>query len=289
MIRLRTYTLLISCILLFLASGKAQNINMTYRHANKQMQLKNYDNAIAAYRRVLFFDSTNQYNHRAYFQVANCYEQAGELNKAHYFFDLAFNTAQSDSMKNEVILNKTYLYILQRQAGFAMMELAGMNDSLSDQFSKEKHFYKGIIHYQTEKFDQSKQYFQKAFNNKEQLSTSELDSLYNELEEINKLNPKLARYLSLFLPGLGQLYAGYPKEAINSFMLSAVSWGMYLYTLNQYSLLDAVLSIYPWFHRYYLGGHSRAGMLAEQKIQQEREQILVEVLELFKESKKDQK
>ncbi|MFW6019163.1 MAG: tetratricopeptide repeat protein [Bacteroidales bacterium] len=280
---MRKYILIISCVLLFFISGKAQDLDMTYRYAHKQMQIGNYDNAIAAYRRVLFFDSANQYNERAYFHVARCYKKAGELDKAHYFYDLAFNTVEQDSMKNEVILNKTFLYILQEQANFAMMELAGMQDSLSERFRKEKYFYNGIIHFQTEKFDQSKQYFQKALNEDGNFPVSKLDSLFNELEKINKRNPKLTRYLSLFLPGLGQLYAGYPKEAINSFMLSTASWGLYFYTLNQYTLFDAVLSIYPWFHRYYLGGHARAGMLAMQKIQQERDQIFVELLDIFKE------
>lgn len=280
--RLKKYIFTISFSLLFLIPGQAQNIDLTYRYANKQMYTGNYDNAIAAYRRVLFFDSTNHYDNRAYFQVAECYKETGELNKAHYFFDLAYNTARNDSLKNEVTLNKTYLYILQRQAGFAMMELASMGDSLNTHFRKEKQFYNGIIQFREENFEQSKQHFQEALMTKGKSSTHKLDTLYEELKDVNKLNPKLARYLSLFLPGLGQLYAGYPKEAINSFLLSAGSWGLYFYTLQQYTLLDAILSIYPWFHRYYLGGHYRAGDLLKKKKKKQRNQALTEILQLFK-------
>lgn len=267
---------------ILLNAGYSQNPEQTFAHAQEQKLMENYENAISAYRRVLFFDSAKEFTYRAFYQVASCYEKTGNFEKSHYYYDLAFNSAKNDSLKNQIILDKSFLYILQQKPKFALMELASLKDSLPAHFQRQKTFYKGIIAFRDNKFHEAKNYFSSGLDSNKKVKSEKLDSLFLQLEDINNMNPKLAKYMSLAIPGLGQLYAGYTGEAVNSLLLSGGFWALYFYTASKYTLLDAILSIYPWFHRYYLGGFKKAGNLLEQKQQEQRNKILSEILELYK-------
>jgi hypothetical protein len=71
-------------------------------------------------------------------------------------------------------------------------------------------------------------------------------------------------FLSI-IPGVGQLYLGEYEAAINSFLLTGFFTGLYIVAMGNLSLLDAVLSVAPWFHRYYQGGLLQAKALAIKK------------------------
>ncbi len=281
--KLRIFILIIST---FLFSGtQAQDIDMTLDFANSQYKKGNYDRAISAYRRVLFFDSTGQFTDKSYYRLAECYLATASLKKSVYYYDLAYAATGSDSVKQAVIFDKSYLFILNGQPNYALMELASLGNDLPPEFEQQRSFYSGLIYFMNEQYDKSYNSFSNALDSTSHHKHYLLDSLFHELEDINRLNPKLARYLSLAIPGLGQLYAGYPVEAANSFLISAAFWGLYFYTLQQYTLLDALLSIYPWVQRYYIGGHFRAGDLAERKKHDRRNLLLIEIVELYKKQK----
>ncbi len=278
--KLRIFTLIIS---LFLSSAaQSQSIDGTLEFANSQYSKGNYEQAISAYRRVLFFDSTGQFSDRSYYRLAQCYLAASSLKKSVYYYDLAYAATNSDSIKQSVVFDKAHLYILAGQPNYALMELASLGNVLPPSYEQQRSFYSGLIYFMNEKFDKSYKSFSNALDSNSFHKHIVLDSLFQELEDVNRLNPKLARYLSLGLPGLGQLYAGYPVEAANSFLISAAFWGLYFYTLQQYTLLDALLSVYPWFQRYYIGGHFRAGDLTEKKKLNRRNLILIEIVEIYK-------
>lgn len=281
MVKFKIFIAVISFFLLF-NSGVSQNLDHTFAYAHKQLEMENYKNAISAYRRVLFFDSTQKFTSKSNYHVASCYKKTGEINKAHYFYDLAYNSTHDDSLKNDIILNKSFLYIIQQRPDYAMMELASLDNDLHPHFQRQATFYHGIIAFRNNRFKEAEKYFSSITDNQNKAKQNKLDSLFIQIEDVNKKNPTLAKYLSLIIPGLGQLYAGYYEEAANSFLLSAGFWSLYFYTATKYSLFDAILSIYPWFHRYYLGGFNRAEDLLKQKKQEQRNRILNDILELYK-------
>ena len=85
-----------------------------------------------------------------------------------------------------------------------------------------------------------------------------IDSLFKENAKISKFSPKKASYLSMGLPGLGQFYSGDLKNGFSSLGLNAVLLSAFLITVSSSGVLNAVLIIYPWYQRYFIGGFQAA-------------------------------
>jgi hypothetical protein len=87
--------------------------------------------------------------------------------------------------------------------------------------------------------------------------------LYEFLKKKPK-NPDKAQLLSFLMPGLGQVYAGYPLEGLSSAGLQALALGFGVYhVLNKYYLIGFFTGA-GLFQTFYFGGARRASMMAEE-------------------------
>lgn len=94
------------------------------------------------------------------------------------------------------------------------------------------------------------------------------DSIYNFKSNPRLRSKKKAKTLSYFLPGVGQMYAGYIGKGIISSLIQASLIGLGAYSLYRgYFFTGAVTSI-TLFYSFYFGGIRHAGYLVEQKNQQ---------------------
>lgn len=90
--------------------------------------------------------------------------------------------------------------------------------------------------------------------------TIQVDKLYDFLKKKPK-NPDKAQLLSFLMPGLGQIYAGYPKEGLISAGLQALSLGFGAYhVLNHYYWIS-FFSGASLFQALYFGGARRASIM----------------------------
>jgi hypothetical protein len=110
--------------------------------------------------------------------------------------------------------------------------------------------------------------------------TSVVNELFIKNAKIDKLKPKTAKILSIIIPGLGQFYAGDVKNGLNSFILSGGLMFLGVRSAINNSVLDAALSIMPWYQRYYTGGYNKAEAIAEAKIKERRFKVFNELLEV---------
>ena len=93
-----------------------------------------------------------------------------------------------------------------------------------------------------------------------------ISKLYNVAEKNHlKPNPKVASFLSMIIPGSGQLYSGKLKSGINSFLLTGAALTAFTLINVRYSFLDAILGVFPYYQRYYTGSVIAQNM-AENKI-----------------------
>lgn len=90
----------------------------------------------------------------------------------------------------------------------------------------------------------------------------EVDELYKFVKKKPK-NAEKAQLLSFFMPGLGQVYAGYPKEGFFSLGLQALALGFGVYHVWQKYYFIGFLSGASLFQSLYFGGGRRAAIMAE--------------------------
>ena len=77
-------------------------------------------------------------------------------------------------------------------------------------------------------------------------------------------SPGFAKFLSTFVPGAGQLYAGRPRSALNAFLLNAVTVGIVTGLATDGESLEAGLFVAFFGIRYYNGNRHHAARLARE-------------------------
>ena len=280
---------IIILISLLYGSAYSQTVQQTYSFAVKSMDEGNYELSIENFNRVLYFAPYFNATETSY-QLAECYKLTGKFKKSLEIFDIAYFATKSDSIKNEIIFRKTELYLLSENYNYALVELLNLPSSLSKYFTSKSNFYFGVLYFQTEDFPKSYNYFAALADSthiqyKETQYKVTLSNIFDEISDLERYNPKVAKIMSLILPGAGQLYVGDYKNAANSFGLIVASLVLFNNVAASYSLLDAYLTVFPWYQRYYLGGYKATGKITLQKRQERKSEIYKEIISLISEYK----
>jgi tetratricopeptide (TPR) repeat protein len=282
--RLKRY-LLIGLSLIISGALFSQSVVETYDYAKKQFEEANYELSIKSLHRVIYFGG-DEYLFDCSLMLAECYNAIGEAEKALPRYDIAYNLTQDDSVRNEITFRKTASLILLEKYNHALMELYSLDDNLNSYFNDKYSFYMSLIHFRKGDFDLAFGGFESIIPSTDIEGRQRIADLKKECEKIDRINPNTAQWLSLLLPGLGQLYVGEYDNALNSFLINAAFATLYFTVIKSYSLLDGILSIYPWFQRYYIGGFQNAKRLAVEVKDNRRRLVLREVLLTVSESKK---
>jgi tetratricopeptide (TPR) repeat protein len=138
--RLKRYSIAISSLFIFaLCACKAQNIEQIIELASRQFNMGSIPEAISLYRRVLYFDSLNLYSYEVARNLASCYISEKDYTKARAFSKMAGNLAPTDSLRTSLIFQVAYLYLLENDYNYALIEfpangLSEINGLLSEMY-----------------------------------------------------------------------------------------------------------------------------------------------------------
>ena len=238
----------------------------------------NLEVALLQYNRLLFHAPTSQEIALLNYNVASCYYLMGNYDLAGNYFDFAYYASEEDSMQTEAVLGKTRTLMRQELWTLALFELANLAPESSD-FEATIALYSGLCHFHQDEFDAALPYFTQLLAH-DSLASYQATELLSNRRLLYRPNPQLARWLSFF-PGTGQFYAGDIKNGLNSLLLNAGLFALGFNIVQNYALMDAVISILPWLQRYYLGGTEAAERIATAKRQENRQMALSEVLDLI--------
>ena len=262
----------------FISAAVAQTQEQTIAMGMEQQQLKNYDAATAFYLRSLYFEQGSK---RAflYQQLGDCYFGAENYEKAAYSYELGYSSEINDSVKTELLFKKTSALLLQEKYQYALAELFSLPDSMSNiYFNRKKNFYLGIAYFGNNEFPLSEKNFLGALPKNTITEAKQIKDLFIKNKKVSRVKPKTARILSMCLPGLGQFYAGDIKNGFNSLIINALFVGLFTYSFVTISPIDAYFSVLPWFQRYYKGGYTKAGIIAEQKVKKRRVKVYNQII-----------
>lgn len=259
-----------------------------FLHAQTRAQLQsfadvnfaegNLEVALLHYNRLLFHAPTSQEVALLNYNVASCYFLMGNYDLAGNYFDFAFYASEEDSMQTEAVLGKTRTLMRQELWTLALFELANLSPESPD-FENTIALYTGLCHFHQNEFEEALTYFNQLLVH-DSLARMQATELLTNRRLLYRPNPELARWLS-FVPGTGQFYAGDIKNGLNSLLLNAGLFALGFNIVQNYALVDAVISVLPWLQRYYLGGTEAAERIATSKRQQNRQLALSEVLDLI--------
>lgn len=261
-------------------SGFSQTIEQTFDFSNQLFEQGNYEEAIESYKRVLFFDD-GKLSKQVYPKIAQAHFEIQDYKNAASYFDLAYFEAKSDSLKNEILLQKTSCFLLQKKYNFALVELYNLPENVSLEQQQKQSFYFALTHFALNEFDKSKQFFLQAIDKNNIEQKNKIEKLFEKNAKIDRLKPKTAKILSIIVPGAGQLYAGDVKNALNSLLLNTALVYLGIVVAQDFGVWDAIFTVLPWYQRYYSGGYNNAEQIAINKIKRKRNKVFNDLLDVL--------
>lgn len=256
----------------------SQTVGETRAFADSLFSAGQSEAALPVYQRVAFFMRPD-IDAGILERIADCFVTAGDVEKAIEFYDHSYFAQSIDSAQKEMLFRKSACYLRIRNYNFALMELLNLEDSLSPGFEKKRNFYLGMTWFGLEDFTKAAVFFQKALDNPD--NRQRIREVFSEGNRLNRPNPKLASWLSIFLPGAGQIYSGETIAGLNSLLLTGSFVGLGFYIVSVTSPIDALFTALPWFQRYYQGGFQRAAEMAKNRRAENRNQIFNQVLDII--------
>ena len=158
--------------------------------------------------------------------------------------------------------------------------MASVNDFNNPEARFKKQYFKSIAYFLKEDFIQ----FEKLFTDYVESMDLASNQHYIDLELYNKkaekVKPNLAMWMSVVIPGSGQMLYGNWRDGLNSLALTTALVGLYFNYVVEFSLVEGYLVVLPWFQRYHKGGYMKAKETALNKEEEYRARAYSEILKL---------
>jgi len=250
-----------------------QKIDETIKYADKLFENGDYNKSLSLYLRVAFFSTKP--NVYLFEKSGDCQFQSDDFISAESYYDSALFYCEDEYKYTELLYKKADCKIFRKDFDDAVKFLKGIDFEYL-QYSEQYHFYLGIAFFGQEDFKLSETQFLLCLPDSDFFAKNQILEIFDK--NYNYPNPQTAYVLSSVIPGLGQLYSGNYREALNSFVLVAaivlLANDMYM----KFGLADSVISIFPWLNRYFNGGIENAEKIAEMERNNRRNQILNRII-----------
>jgi tetratricopeptide (TPR) repeat protein len=240
----------------------AQTLPETLALADSAHKYARYDEARAYYLRVSFFDTLRQHTAHCYRQMADGYMARQKYGSAAKLYDLAYHETPNDSLKSELLFARARCFLFNYQYQEALQELLVIRPKGSAAMLRKQETYLGLTYFALEDHAEAEKYLLQSVADCP-VQKEAITAVFADVKHGKYKNPSVARWLSVFLPGAGQLYAGDTKNSLNSLAINGVFIYLFIATGINYNFLGAALTVLPWLQRYYLGGVGKAGLAAE--------------------------
>lgn len=244
-------------ILLFRTFGFGKDLALNL--AERLFESGNHEEAITEYKRFIFFNTASDSVSYAYYKIGLAYCNEKKCSESTDALRQSIQTAPTDSIRNERKIDLAIVLIACGKYSAAKFQLLRVESfSRFPKLKRKAAFFRGIASLYSFNWNEAKDAFQ-VFG-----VSAQVDSLLSEAKDLNYKSPALAKLLSSFLPGTGQIYACSWQDGINAlaintgtgyFLFSSLIDGEYRNTILIYSFL---------FQRYYLGNRNNAEKVAKE-------------------------
>jgi len=270
------FPLYLLLLLLFTLEIPAQNTDNYTVYADSLFSTGNPENALKAYKRILFFDTQNKQN-EINLKIANCYIAQQNYDSAIEILDSILLKTNNKHIVKDALKKKTTALIQASYLPQAYIILLSSDSLYFDE--QELSFYKAMCYFKNDEIKIAEKYFLKAAEKDE--TKAKLDSIFENKSNLYRPSPITAKALSAFVPGSGQAYSGDVKNSLNALLLNVALGYLTYKTAVAYSIFDSAISVFPWFLRYYKGNIKKAGEISTLKRSTKRQEILNEIISII--------
>jgi len=256
-VKILIYCFIISLVLV--VNTAAQDFTMQLNYADSLFNSENYFDAITEYKRLLFFDTSKQYEYDANFNIGLSYKFGGKYDEAIKYFSLSELAAKTDSQRINSRLQIIRVNILRRTTdnAFAMLKEL-QNDYPAQVDSNTITYWRGWAYIMADDWENASQMFGKID------SEHPLKKLADGVED-DKYSVTFATLISYILPGSGQIYTGNYLSGFLSLGWN-VLWGyLTVHAFVTDRVLEGILMGGLLWARFYRGNFKNAEKFAIEK------------------------
>ncbi len=227
----------------------------------------------------MFFDSASRYKDSTSKILGKAYFMLGRFNRSAHYYDLAYEYASNkEKSPNRFLLSKAKALLMNKDYNLAKAELLSIPGEVERQKKREKSLLLGIAAYKKGAFDKAEGHFLKAVP---QSDSARVAQLFRKNERLKRYDSWVPRIMSLLIPGSGQMVLGDFKNGINSLLLTGGIYALFISTARTYTVLEAIIGVFPTFQRYYMGGYQKVRDIQLRKKAKKRHKIYQDLLNLY--------
>lgn len=258
--------ILIIFFIIYTPTLYAQDVAL--KEAEKFYKLKNYNAAITEYKRFIFFNP--QYNRKSkiYYKIGICYMKSGDWDKAIKFFNMTTENSTDEKWIEKVKLKKVVVYLAKKDFNIAEFQLLKIiSFAKYPETIDNAYFFLGLLYTFTFRWEKAKEAFITFLKRKRSSETQnivdEVKAIFEESKNLNYKTPELSKWLSVFIPGSGQIYSGNFLNGINAFVINSAIFYLIIDNILTGNYSSAALDFLFLFRRYYFGNVDNAYKLAK--------------------------
>ncbi|MCQ2974712.1 MAG: hypothetical protein MJ211_07870 [Bacteroidales bacterium] len=271
--------LLILCVLIFsnFINSFSQNFDSVYNIALFAFNNGDFDLAKKEIQRLLFFDTTN-ISPKKYLLASKIYFATEDYSQAEMFINTAYSLSKLKSQRDEILLTKADFHIFSKKYFNTIIELNLINLEGNSILQTEVYLRFAIAYFCLNDYEKSNLYFSKIISPDKYY---DLQKLFKKTKNLKRPNSALIVCSSILFPGLGQYLTGNFWDGFSSEIILSSFTLLGIYLAQNYTNWTAILCVFPFLERYYLGGIKNAYQNSKLKHQSKSNKLLNSILELL--------
>ena len=219
----------------------------------------NYLESINEYKRYLFFNKNPVDKPAILIELYKSYQAIENWENAFETIEMAYLT-NDDSTKDRIYIDKAIMLIsigeLQKSE-IILTKIATFTKY--DKIKRESYYWLGLGNLYSYKWSAAKNNMKKYYGESHR---QYIDSIFCDADKLDFKSPKRARILSLFVPGLGQIYSKDYKNGFNSLIINSITSYFLLNSIINKNYFESLIIYFTVFERYYQGSRSNAELIA---------------------------
>ncbi len=225
--------------------------------ADSLLKFGNNNEAITEYKRFIYFNPEDHRISDAYYKIGLAYRRQKKWDDAFSALRKSLAMATDDSLRDERRISIGVILIVSQKYSPAEFDLLRVSSFSKNPYLRQKAlFFLGVSHLYTFQWAKAQKAFHQYFSTSDK--GEQVDSLLAEARHLKYKSPLLAKWLSIFLPGMGQIYAGNWRNGLNALAINALTSYLLLDALIERRFQDALISHLSLFERYYRGNRHHA-------------------------------
>lgn len=252
----------------------SQDLSTSVQIADSLFQANQLGQAIKLYKRIVFFDKEEKYDSLTFARLAYSYYQQQDYRNAARYFEYSYNVTEDVNY----LYDQSLMQILSQDFKLAKLGLLNISSDGDEVLKARKLALLGMVNFKLKDFESANQYLTRFYEHTPVDDSLGFDLISSTTKIRKRYKKSKVKAMSLIIPGAGQMYCGDFKEGFNSLGITVLFGGIYFRVVSSLGLLDAFLSVLPWYQKYYLGGYMKAGVIAVNKQQELLDQLFNEMV-----------